>query len=822
MNKINKTLGIIAGAMGGVLLILVAVLMIRGSRIGDIFDMNQVIRQQTTPEATEHSTNPVPETTTVHGSNDSTSSSAMPDTTTATEPPELQYSTNLRVGVSRLEGNFNPFVSLSEGDADVMKLVGISLLTRDRAGKIIMMATEGEYSYYNGERYLYTGPADISVDYDEENDETSFTLKLRDDIFFSDGVKLTVDDLIFNLYVRLQPNFQGEGMLRSYDIVGLKNYYYNNSLAENIEISQDEIWAELYEPGEEVSAFIRQTIANILREEARISKEIWTSYAALGYGESAEEFFFNLYGRDLNYNLLGKSLDEICEDVIDSYGMDFRALAEKYATNENYFDGMMSNYCREILLKRRMEEEGGEPVDYISGIVRLGDYTVKIRLHGSAGDSVYEFFDMVIAPLHYYGDPMLYDYDSHQFGFVRGQYEVPQHALEKPLGAGPYVFSSYDGNTVYLKKNENYYKAVSDIEFLSIRPYGEDVLDEITGQQLDIVVLPGGRANYEALCETNGNGQLTGDKLFVEEILDLGYSYIGINAQRIKVGGEMDSNSEASQALRRGILTAIAAFRESSYEEFFGGAARLIDYPVSPFFNLEPEEQERAFNRRLDGSPIYQESDDAMTRFNACLEAVKEYFIAAGYEYNEASGKFTQAPEGASLRYEIMLSGSLQDDHPSFGALAYAKSILYQLGISLDMRYVSSVDNMLVYLYLCEADLWCASWNCTGDPNFDLHYTTGWLTNLFSLWDDELNEMTAEFESIYNKDDREAVKELAARIMERVDEWAVELPCYNLCNYLVYNVNTIDVTTLPGGHSLYWTWMDDVAFLDVYPRVVEE
>ena len=38
-----------------------------------------------------------------------------------------------------------------------------------------------------------------------------------------------------------------------------------------------------------------------------------------------------------------------------------------------------------------------------------------------------------------------------------------------------------------------------------------------------------------------------------------------------------------------------------------------------------------------------------------------------------------------------------------------------------------------------------------------------------------------------------------------------------LVDYLVYNVKTIDVSTLPTGHSLYWSWMDDVAFLDVIP-----
>ncbi len=812
-HKTNKILGIITATLGGLLLILVAALLIRGSRIGDIFNFSELVNRQTSSSSPQESD---PSSTDPGASSESTEQI----TTTGTEPPELKYSTKLRVGVSRLEGKFDPFQNLCEGDESVMKLVGINLLTRDRAGKVIMQASEGEYSYYQGKRYLYTGPADIMVEYNEEADETSFTLRLKDGIFFSDGVKLTVDDLIFNLYVRLQPNFQGDGFLRGYDVVGLKNYYYNNSLAESIEISSEEIWEEVFNPGETMEAYIRQTIANVLHAEAEQSENIWTSYAALGYGNSAVEFFYNLYGRDLNYNLLDKSLEQVCEDVIASYGLDFRALAERYAVDENFFDASMADYCREMLLNRRMQESGGEPVDYISGIVRLGDYTVKLRIHGKATDSIYDFFDMVIVPLHYYGDPLLYDYEAHKFGFVRGNYQVPEKALKEPLGAGPYVFSGYDGVTVYLKRNENYYKETSDIEFLSIRAYGEDVQEQVGGGDLDIVVLEGSRQTYESLCAVNENGSLVGDKLYVEEILDLGYSYIGIRADQVKVGD--DSYSQESLNLRRGLLIAISAFRDSSFREYFGNSVHIIEYPISPFFGLTPEGDSRAFDTAPDGSLVYTYQDDEMSRFSACLEAVKGYLMAAGYTYNENTGKFTQAPEGASMRYEIMLSGSLQDEHPSFSALAYAKSVLYQLGISLDVRYVSSAENMLVYLYLGEADLWCASWNCIGSPNFDLHYASGSNTNLFGIKDEELDQWIKEFDSMMASDDQEAASAMAKQIMNRVNAWAVELPCYTLCDYLVYNVKTIDVSTLVGGHSLYWTWMDDVAFLDVYPQVTED
>ena len=150
-HKINRLLGIVTGAAGGLLLIIVAVLMIRGSRFSDIFDFADFF--PTSAAAPTGDVRPTVPDPTVPAPTQATEpvTASVPDETvpTATEPPEVRYSTKLRVGVSRLDGNFDPFADLSEGDEDVMKLVGINLLTRDRAGKVILMATEGEYSYYN-------------------------------------------------------------------------------------------------------------------------------------------------------------------------------------------------------------------------------------------------------------------------------------------------------------------------------------------------------------------------------------------------------------------------------------------------------------------------------------------------------------------------------------------------------------------------------------------------------------------------------------------------------------------------------------------------
>lgn len=100
----------------------------------------------------------------------------------------------------------------------------LSTMVTDRVGGIVYNAIEGEKVSYNGTEYTYTGAADIAVKYDETADITTYTIKLRDDLKFSDGQPADIDDLIFTYYVYLDPSYAGSTTLNSYDIVGLKAY----------------------------------------------------------------------------------------------------------------------------------------------------------------------------------------------------------------------------------------------------------------------------------------------------------------------------------------------------------------------------------------------------------------------------------------------------------------------------------------------------------------------------------------------------------------------------------------------------------------------
>ena len=82
---------------------------------------------------------------------------------------------------------------------------------------------EGETREYNGTDYTYYGTTDCVV---TENDDGTVTydLKLRDDLKFSDGEPVTIDDVIFSMYVYLDPTYDGSVTMYSTPIVGLEEY----------------------------------------------------------------------------------------------------------------------------------------------------------------------------------------------------------------------------------------------------------------------------------------------------------------------------------------------------------------------------------------------------------------------------------------------------------------------------------------------------------------------------------------------------------------------------------------------------------------------
>ena len=114
----------------------------------------------------------------------------------------------------QLDGLFNPFFYTAAADGTIVSMTQICMLGA---------------KYENGQVQVAYGENEAVVvkDYDiveNDDDTTTYTFVLKNGIKFSDGQPLTMEDVLFNYYVYLDPVYTGSNTLYSTDIVGLSEY----------------------------------------------------------------------------------------------------------------------------------------------------------------------------------------------------------------------------------------------------------------------------------------------------------------------------------------------------------------------------------------------------------------------------------------------------------------------------------------------------------------------------------------------------------------------------------------------------------------------
>ncbi len=119
------------------------------------------------------------------------------------------------------DGVFNPFFSTSLVDSSMLSMTQIGMLATDKKGNIVCGQDEP------------TVAEDYSVNTEKENGEeiTTYQFIIKNDVRFSDGVPLTIKDVLFNLYVYLDPAYTGSSTIYSTNIVGLNEYRTQNPQA---------------------------------------------------------------------------------------------------------------------------------------------------------------------------------------------------------------------------------------------------------------------------------------------------------------------------------------------------------------------------------------------------------------------------------------------------------------------------------------------------------------------------------------------------------------------------------------------------------------
>lgn len=731
--------------------------------------------------------------------------------------------TPLVVGYLPFSEKFSPFFATTGYDQDVAEMTGVMLYTTDRTGGIVYNAIEGETIPYNGVDYTYKGISDIKVNYDTAAGITTYDIKIRDDVKFSDGHVMDADDIIFTFYVLADKTYDGSSTLFSQPIIGMQNYRANSTVAESI--TDEEVMDFLANPNEDLAKELSdKLIRPLLVSEYEWVASLYEDEAYKSYTDAhpaQKDLFANFYNLDETYDSYAVSDEnQVVEDIIAQYGADYKALGSGYAGDESYFENDAIAIARDIITEVKKAAGEGEDVHNIEGIKKISNTEVQVTTKGYDATTIYQIGGTIVAPLHYYGDEAQYDYDNNKFGFPREDLSIVKAKTTQPLGAGPYKFVKYENKVVFLEANEHYYKGKPKIKYVQLKETLE--ADKVTGIEqgtIDITDPSGSKTVFEQIGKINGNGELSGSKILTSTVDNLGYGYIGINANQVNVGGEPDS--QASKNLRKAIATVLAVYRDVANDTYYGDAASVINYPISNTSWAAPQKSDSdykiAYSEDVDGNPIYTADMSSDDKYEAAKQAALRYFQAAGYTVSD--GKVTAAPEGAKMEYEILIPADGDGNHPAFMILTDASAALATIGFNLNVNDLTDANVLWDRLDAGTQELWCAAWGATIDPDmYQIYYSTnivgmgGTDSNHYHIADSELDTLIMEART---SDDQTFRKTAYKQALDIIMDWAVEVPNYQRQNSVVFSAERLKVDTITPDITTFYKWFLEIENLEL-------
>lgn len=211
--------------------------------------------------------------------------------------------------ISALDGTFNPFFTTSATDSEIANFTQVGMFSTNNDGLIDC----GEHVPTVVLDYKITSYDENGVKTTDNVDHTTYEFVIKNGIKFSDGQPLTIDDVLFNLYVYLDPMYSGSSTVYSVDIQGLKAYRYNDATLDDSYDDSDLSFRNRaqqrinklvsWSRGEDGVVLTEEMQADIEKVKARFLKDLsseWTSnegtiesnYKEYSFREDWESYYF--------------------------------------------------------------------------------------------------------------------------------------------------------------------------------------------------------------------------------------------------------------------------------------------------------------------------------------------------------------------------------------------------------------------------------------------------------------------------------------------------------------------------------------------------
>lgn len=811
---------------------------------------------------------------------------ACNETTQSYDPETRPFA----MSISTPDGVFNPFFSTSAYDSSIVGMTQIGMLNTDSKGNI---------TYGDNEP---TVTKDYIVKETEEGGKkyTTYEFLIKNGIKFSDGHDLTIKDVLFNLYVYLDPSYTGSATVYSTDIVGIKNYRQQQFVTSDSSAFEEQFVSDANVRIDELIEYVTFKYTGTKEDERpsdrwtdeekaqfekdfkyvaeTFQKELTTDWNSVDietykkdndFTDAWQVFMLNDGGMNEllledpenpgrkykdengNYKLDKAAADEFYNDSILPY-VEASSLSREDAIREYCISSVFTAYFKttadgqlditktsasnfETIVKywqtasTVLDQFTAEAKsDYFKGSTKVVPNIEGITTHkvtnfnskdlGAEHDvlsikindvdpkAIYNFSFMV-APMHYYsGTWRGKDYvaafnGTTEFGLEFGEIQFMNEVINAsnkvglPVGAGTYKASNASGsgavtsdtffnnNMVYYERNPYFETLGSGISNAKIKYVrykvveSDQIINALTNGDIDFGEPSATQPNIQAVNNA-GLGHV--------EIATSGYGYVGLNPRFVP-------NINVRRAIIKAMNTSLIT--QNYYQ---GGLAEIIYRPMSKTNWAYPKD-----------ATIYKQ-DDITYAYDSTGQEIKQLVEDAGYVFNGTCYEKNIDGFGVdTLNYKLTIAGG-STDHPAYSMFLNAARILNSVGF--DVKVVTS-QTALSDLSAGKLAIWAAAWSSTIDPDMYQVYHMDSQASSTSNWGykqikagknteayaeeyriiTELSDLIDQGRSTTNQNERKGIYALA---LDKVMEFAVEMPTYQRNDMSAYNKNVLDEGTM--------------------------
>lgn len=482
-------------------------------------------------------------------------------------------SKELKIGVSGIQGQFNPFYAESEADIEIMSQMFRPIQRRGSDNSLI--------NHSGGISYEYVG-----------DEMVKYTVSLKDDMMFSDGTNITIDDVLFFYYFISDATYDGVyGDWYLNDIVGLKEYYFDD---ENYASSVSEIEQTVSEKYTVttigVNDYVEYLVATQLEgkmdgglDSVSPSGATWREYMTkLGYTEAIAD--------------LGANPSE--EQILK--------LAAKVEAESNPLAYNPESWYREQLYTEYINENYADGIDVaeIEGIKKINDYTCTVLFNSRNINAISQLNAFLVSA------------DYYAVEYIKGSAEKVMELESYTVCSGPYVLSEYDEDEVTMTSNLLYGdvdRGFGRLKFVDLAAKGDDPIESVASGSVDVVT---------TLADAQSVGYLS-DKNVAYFVSDCDY-YISmfLNTRTL------------SNATERKALTGLCSVSDVVEEQIGSYYTRLFR-PISVRFEEYPSSVTNTYYNDSAYTAYLMMNDNPITEVNAYYcgtENDLEYAVLGKYK----------------------------------------------------------------------------------------------------------------------------------------------------------------------------------------------